>query len=691
MIDEIYHNNVRYLGNLLGEIIREQEGDETFNLIENVRRLSVAYRRHDDVDAAKALDKILKNLTSNEAVLVIRAFTYFLHFINIAEDLAILRTPGSSQKTQSLPGSFNSMFERFDREKKQKSEILDLLGKAHISPVLTAHPTEVQRRSVLEAEKKISELLKTRNDLELSRSENGLDNNEKSLKSVIVQLWQTRLLRFSKLDVADEIENVLAFYKSTFLQEIPILYKNLEKKLGNQSVASFFRMGNWIGGDRDGNPNVTDQTLDLSVKKHGETVLRHYLLQVHLLGSELSISKKLIGASENLLNLAQRAADPNPHRVDEPYRQALIGIYARLAATLVKLTGANARPHALPPSIPYENPGEFLSDLNIVETSLRENKGARLTEEKLSTLIRSVKVFGFHMATVDLRQSSDVHELVVKEFLLGAKICDDYSVLNEQEKQNLLLSLLKKEDRLLAPNFEYSQQCLKELRIFEKAKKLIDDFGPEVIKYYIISHTETVSDLLEVALIQKESGLMEGSVSDNAKLGIVIVPLFETIEDLRRSEEIMRSFYSLDGIADLVRHSGGLQDIMLGYSDSNKDGGVFTSNWEVYKASINLVNLFQEVKGITLRLFHGRGGTVGRGGGPSYQAILAQPPSTVRGQIRLTEQGEIISNKYNTPEIGRRSLETLVAATLEATLVPENENIQTSILTQQRKFQNTVG
>ena len=675
MIDEIYHNNVRYLGNLLGEIIREQEGDETFNLIENVRRLSVAYRRHDDVDAAKALDKILKNLTSNEAVLVIRAFTYFLHLINIAEDLAILRNPIGSQSNQSFPGSFNNMFERFDREKKQKSEILDLLGKAHISPVLTAHPTEVQRRSVLEAEKKISKLLKIRNDLEFSRAENGLAANEESLKSIIVQLWQTRLLRFSKLDVADEIENVLAFYKSTFLQEIPILYKNLEKKLGNQSVASFFRMGNWIGGDRDGNPNVTDQTLDLSVKKHGETVLRHYLLQVHLLGSELSISKKLIGASEDLLNLAQKANDPNPHRVDEPYRQALIGIYARLAATLAKLTGANARPHALPPSIPYENPGAFLNDLNIVETSLRENKGARLAEEKLTALIRSVKVFGFHMATVDLRQSSDIHEVVVKEFLKGAKICNDYSNLTESERQDLLLSLLKKEDRLLAPNFEYSDQCLKELRIFEKAKHLIDDFGPEVIKYYIISHTETVSDLLEVALIQKESGLMEGVLGENAKLGIVIVPLFETIEDLRRSEEIIRSFYSLDGIVDLVRHSGGLQDIMLGYSDSNKDGGVFTSNWEVYKASINLVNLFQEVQGITLRLFHGRGGTVGRGGGPSYRAILAQPPSTVRGQIRLTEQGEIISNKYDTPEIGRRSLETLVSAALEATLIPENENI----------------
>ena len=687
MIDDIYHENVRYLGNLLGEVIKEQEGEKTFNLIENVRRLSVSYRRHDDVDAAKALDKMLKNLSSNEAVLVIRAFTYFLHLINIAEDLALLRVTNISDGNEDhSPGSLNHMFSRFDREKKQNTEILDVLGKAHISPVLTAHPTEVQRRSVLDAEKKISEILKERNALRKQENIGDLGDNEDSLKSVIVQLWQTRLLRFSKLDVADEIENVLAFYKSTFLKEIPILYKTIERKLGNQSVASFFRMGNWIGGDRDGNPNVTDQTLDLSVKKHGETIIRYYLLEVHLLGSELSISKKLIGASNQLLELARMAKDPNPHREDEPYRQALIGIYSRLAATLVKLTGAHARPHALPPSIPYNNPGEFSSDLSVVETSLRENKGERLAGNRLSALIRSVNVFGFHLATVDLRQSSDIHELVVNELLIGAKECQNYIELSEEEKQSILLQSLKSDRRLISPNFDYSDLCLKELRIFEKAKKLIDSFGPEVIKYYIISHTETVSDLLEVALIQKESGLMQGSIGDNARLGVVIVPLFETIEDLRKSNSIMENFYSLEGISDLMQHSGGLQDIMLGYSDSNKDGGVFTSNWEVYKASINLVNLFQGVKGVTLRLFHGRGGTVGRGGGPSYRAILAQPPNTVRGQIRLTEQGEIISNKYNTPEIGRRSLETLVAATLEATLIPENENIPEAYLSAAEKI-----
>tara|TARA_E500000178_G_scaffold258776_1_gene255531 strand:- start:3918 stop:6665 length:2748 start_codon:yes stop_codon:yes gene_type:complete len=678
MVDEIYLEDVRYLGQLLGDTIKEQEGENIYELVEKVRRLSVAYRRHDDVDAGKALDKMLKSLSSDESVTVIRAFTYFLHFINIAEDLANLRLIKGDDRTAALmgePGSLSHAFSRLERGKKKQSEILDLLGKAYISPVLTAHPTEVQRRSVLDAEKSISKLLKSRSFLLKNGSKSQRIENENSLRSVLVQLWQTRLLRTTKLDVADEIENVLAIYRSTFLKEIPILYRNLEKRLDNQSVSSFFRMGNWIGGDRDGNPNVTSETLELTVRRHGETILRHYLVEVHLLGSELSMCERLNKASQALIELAVKAQDPNLHRKDEPYRQALIGIYARLAATLVHLTGAHARPHALPPSIPYEHPGEFLMDLNIVERSLRENKGERLISGRLSPLIRAVKVFGFHLATVDLRQSSDIHELVISELLERAGVCEDYLSLEEIEKQKLLISALKKPEFLRSDEKQYSVKCQEELKVFETAKSLIKAFGPEVIRHYIISHTETVSDMLEVMFLQKEAGLMQGTLGKNSNLGIIIVPLFETIEDLRGATRIMEGLYGLDGVTDLMRHSGGLQDIMLGYSDSNKDGGVFTSNWEVYKASTNLVKLFESIQGITLRLFHGRGGTVGRGGGPSYQAILAQPPRTVRGQIRLTEQGEIISNKYGTPELGQRNLETLVAASIESTLLPPEKEI----------------
>ncbi|OUW01516.1 MAG: phosphoenolpyruvate carboxylase [Betaproteobacteria bacterium TMED156] len=678
MNDDYFEQDIRFLGNLLGDTLREQEGEKIFELIEKVRRLSVAYRRHDDVDAGKALDKILKRLSPDEAVVVIRAFTFFLHFINIAEDqsqLKILNDSLNTSPSTGKPGSLNHLFTRLERSKIKTSEVLAFLGKAHVSPVLTAHPTEVQRTSVLDAEKEIAKLLKDRGELINQESKLSLLDNENKIRAIITQLWQTRLLRSSKLSVADEIENVLAVYKNTFLKEIPRLYDSLEEKLGGQSIASFFRMGNWIGGDRDGNPNVSSDTLDLSVRRHGETILRHYLTEINLLGSEMSMSQRLGGSSYELQKLAVAAKDSNPHRKDEPYRQALIGIYARLAATLESLTGTNAKPHAVPSSYPYTHPGEFLSDLTVVENSLRENKGDRLIAPRLSSLLRAVKVFGFHLATVDLRQSSDMHQSVISELLCKARISLNYPDLSELDKQKLLITLLKDARCLRVLGAEYSDKCLSELSVFEKANDLIKTFGPEVIRHYIISHTEEVSDLLEVALLQKETGLMHSSLDFGAQLKLVIVPLFETIEDLRRSDEIMRDFYNLTGIADLMRHSGGLQDIMLGYSDSNKDGGVLTSSWEVYQASTNLVNLFKEIKGVTLRLFHGRGGTVGRGGGPSYQAILAQPPNTVRGQIRLTEQGEIISNKYGTPELGRLNLETFVSATIESTLLPPEKEI----------------
>ena len=678
MSEDYFEQDIRFLGNLLGDTIREQEGAEIFELIEKVRRLSVSYRRHEDVAAGKALDKILKSLSSDEAVVVIRGFTFFLHFINIAEDQSQLRIINDEHKSSSkkgVPGSLNYAFEKLDRSNINKSQVLDLLGKAHVSPVLTAHPTEVQRTSVLEAEKEIATLLNKRNVYQDEKSKDSLIENEQKIRAIVTQLWQTRLLRSSKLSVADEIENVLAVYKTTFLKEIPHLYSSLEEKLGGQSLASFFRMGNWIGGDRDGNPNVISDTLDLSVRRHGETALRHYLLEVHLLGSEMSMSQRLGGSSYELQKLAVAAKDSNPHRKDEPYRQALIGVYARLAATLRDLTGQKAHVYEVPASFSYVHPGEFLSDLSIVENSLRENKGERLIAPRLAALIRAVKVFGFHLATVDLRQSSDIHELVISELLSKARIVSNYSESSEKDKQKLLISLLKDARGLRVLGAEYSEKCISELQVFEKANELIKTFGPEVIRHYIISHTEEVSDLLEVAVLQKETGLMHSSLDFGAQLKLVIVPLFETIEDLRRSEGIMRDFYNLCGIKDLMCHSGGLQDIMLGYSDSNKDGGVLTSSWEVYQASTNLVNLFKEIKGVTLRLFHGRGGTVGRGGGPSYQAILAQPPNTVRGQIRLTEQGEIISNKYGTRELGRLNLETLVSATIEATLVPPEKEI----------------
>jgi phosphoenolpyruvate carboxylase len=394
---------------------------------------------------------------------------------------------------------------------------------------------------------------------------------------------------------------------------------------------------------------------------------------VHFLGGELSQSALLVQVTPQMRALADSSPDVTEHRLDEPYRRALTGMYSRLAATLKELTGGEAARHAIPPQNPYVDSAEFLADLRTIEESLMANHGGAIVQQRLHPMIRAVEVFGFHLATVDLRQSSDQHEAVVAELLAVARIEPHYAKLQEAARRALLVKLLNDARPLRVLGASYSELARKELAIFETALRMRERFGAQAIRHYIISHTEDVSDLLEVLLLQKEVGLLRGTLDDDeCKAQLIVVPLFETIDDLRAAARIMREFYSLPGIAKLLQRSGGEQDIMLGYSDSNKDGGIFTSNWELYRAEIGLVDLFDRLANshnIQLRMFHGRGGTVGRGGGPSYQAILAQPPGTVRGQIRLTEQGEVIGSKYANPEIGRRNLETLVAATLEATLL----------------------
>jgi phosphoenolpyruvate carboxylase len=707
--------DIRLLGRILGDVIREQEGLAAYELIEQVRKLSVAFRRDDDVASDKALKKLLESLSGDQTVSVIRAFTYFSHLANLAEDRHHIRRRAIHERAgDTQEGSIDVALARLRWAGIGPKTIANSLAHSFVSPVLTAHPTEVQRKSILDAERNIAQLLTERDDIKAKAlaltavspalaakdalTPRELAANEAQLRARVTQLWQTRLLRFTKLTVADEIENALSYYEATFLREIPKLYANLERELGHLPVHSFLRMGQWIGGDRDGNPNVSADTLNYALSRQAEVALRHYLREVHLLGGELSMSAMLAGVSPDMQALANSSPDTNEHRLDEPYRRALTSVYSRLAATLTNLTGGEAARHAVAPQNAYTQSEEFLADLRTIAKSLRANHGEALVAQRLHPLMRAVDVFGFHLATVDLRQSSDKHELVVAELLATAQIEPAYADLAEAAKRALLMHLLNDARPLRVVGATYSDHTKGELAIFEAARLARARFGKESIRHYIISHTETVSDLLEVLLLQKEIGLMHGTL-EAPKLGtdvfslptegarpslgrpgavapavndLIVVPLFETIEDLRNAAPIMREFYALPGIAQLVKRSGAEQDIMLGYSDSNKDGGIFTSNWELYRAEIALVELFDELANshdIQLRMFHGRGGTVGRGGGPSYQAILAQPPGTVRGQIRLTEQGEVIGSKYANPEIGRRNLETLVAATLEATLL----------------------
>ncbi|ALV56275.1 phosphoenolpyruvate carboxylase [Burkholderia cenocepacia] len=677
--------DIRFLGRLLGDVVREQEGDTVFDVVETIRQTAVKFRREDDSEAAQTLEKKLRKLTPEQTVSVVRAFSYFSHLANIAED----RHHNRRRRIHALAGSApqpGTVAYALDQLKTTGNASKRLLQRffddALIVPVLTAHPTEVQRKSILDAQHDIARLLAER-DQELTARERQY--NEAMLRARVTALWQTRMLRDSRLTVGDEIENALSYYRATFLDELPALYGDIEAALAEHGlsarVPAFFQMGSWIGGDRDGNPNVTAATLDEAINRQAAVILEHYLEQVHKLGAELSVSNLLVGANDAVKALAAASPDQSPHRVDEPYRRALIGIYTRLAASARVRLGEGTVPvrsagRGAPPvrAIPYEDSEAFVADLKVLTASLDEHHGASLAAPRLAPLVRAAEVFGFHLASIDLRQSSDIHEAVVAELFARAGVEADYAALAEKDKLRVLLAALADPRPLRSPYLEYSALAQSELGVFEKAREVRTQFGARAVRNYIISHTETVSDLVEVLLLQKETGLLEGTLGvpgRDAKNSLMVIPLFETIPDLRDASRIMRDYFALPGIDALIAHQGAEQEVMLGYSDSNKDGGFLTSNWELYRAELALVDLFRERK-ITLRLFHGRGGTVGRGGGPTYQAILSQPPGTVNGQIRLTEQGEVIASKFSNPSIGRRNLETVVAATLEASLLPQS-------------------
>ena len=677
--------DIRLLGRLLGNVLRDQEGDTVFDVVETIRQTAVRFRRESDAQSGADLDKLLKKLTRDQTISVVRAFSYFSHLANIAEDQhhnrrrrAHLLAGSSAQQ-----GSVAYALAKLDDAGVSGAAVRTFFKEALISPVLTAHPTEVQRKSILDAEHEIARLLAER-DLPLTPKERA--GNTELLQAKIATLWQTRMLRYSKLSVADEIENALSYYRITFLRELPGLYDDIESEIAAQfpqrqhqnamqdDTPPFVQMGSWIGGDRDGNPNVNAGTMQHALARQSTTILEFYLEEAHALGAELSISSILVSVSPALQALADASPDASSHRTDEPYRRALIGIYARLAASARELGAIHILRQEVGPAAPYANAHEFTADLQVLVDSLAAHHGTVLIKPRLAMLKRASEIFGFHLATLDMRQSSDVHERVLAELFARAKVEAHYADLTEERKVELLLGELDKPRLLYSPYLPYSDETNSELSILRAAKAIRQHYGARAIRNYIISHTETVSDLLEVLLLQKETGLLHTEWNDasapmDADLELMVIPLFETIPDLRCASGIMENLMALPQVSRLIAKQGHLQEVMLGYSDSNKDGGFLTSNWELYKAETHLVDVFDRA-GVKLRLFHGRGGTVGRGGGPSYEAVLAQPPGTVNGQIRLTEQGETIASKFSNPEIGRRNLELLVAATLEASLTP---------------------
>ena len=681
-VDAPLKEDIRLLGRILGDVVREQEGESVFAVVETIRQTAVRFRRESDQQAGKDLNKLLKKLSREQTISVVRAFSYFSHLTNIAEDQHQNRLRRAQLLSGSAPetGSIGYTLAKLKRANVSGAAVSAFFQNALISPVLTAHPTEVQRKSILDAEHSIAALLAER-EYPLTAKEKA--GNNELLHAQVVTLWQTRMLRYTKLTVADEIENALSYYRITFLRELPALYDDIDYEIGAQfpqsakhaeaeHASQFVQMGSWIGGDRDGNPNVNAGTMQHALARQSTTILDFYLDEAHALGAELSVSSILTDITPELEALANASPDNSTHRADEPYRRALIGIYARLAATARALGATNILRHEVGHAAPYANATEFSAALQILVDSLTQNHGAVLVKPRLAALKRASEIFEFHLATLDMRQSSDVHERVLSELFARAKVAACYAELDEPEKIALLLSELGKPRLLYSPFVDYSDETNSELSILRTAHAIRQRYGERAIRNYIISHTESVSDLLEVFLLMRETGLLRSGADHeafNATADLMVIPLFETIPDLRCAADIMEQLIALPQIRHLIANQGEIQEVMLGYSDSNKDGGFLTSNWELYKAETRLVQAFDRAN-IKLRLFHGRGGTVGRGGGPSHEAILAQPAGTVNGQIRLTEQGEIIASKFSNPEIGRRNLELLVTATLEASLMP---------------------
>ena len=677
--DEPLRTDIRLLGRVLGDTVRTQEGDSVFDIVERVRQTAVRFARNGDPAARDELAALLDPLPRDTTQSVVRAFSYFLQLANIAEDEHHIRRRRAHDLAGSPPreGSLIFALDALSTAKVSPEAIADFFAHALVAPVLTAHPTEVQRQSLIRNHRDIARLLDQRERLQMTPEEEA--ENDLGLANAVLTLWQSRMLRPVRLKVLDEVRNGVTYFKETFFTELPRLYiqatQQLQKRYPEKiwALPPFFRVGSWIGGDRDGNPFVTAEILREALRLQSAAALNHYLEEVHELGGELPLSDLLIKVTPELVALAEHSTDHSPQRADEPYRRALSGIYARLAATARSLDQVEPVRHEIGHAAAYETPEALRADLKVLANSLKLNGSAQLAGGRLRRLLRAVQVFGFHLAPIDLRQNSEVHARSVAELLAGARRCADYEALAEVDRIKLLVEEIATPRPLYSPYLNYSEETQGELAIFFAAHELRQRYGTAALPNCIISKTDGVSDLLELALLLKESGLLLPGATPH--LDVNIIPLFETIEDLQKSAATMAGVFDIPAYRALIAGRGDEHEVMLGYSDSNKDGGFLTSGWELYKAEIELAQVFSRHQ-VRLRLFHGRGGSVGRGGGPTYHAILAQPAGAVSGQIRLTEQGEVISTKYGNPDTGRRNLEVLLAATLEASLTDHENQVE---------------
>lgn len=665
--------DIRMLGAILGDTVREQNGEEVFDLVERARVESFRVRRS-EIDRNE-VSRMFDGIDIRQAIPVIRAFTHFALLANVAEDIhrerrrSIHVAAGEPPQDSSLAATYAKLDSKKESGELDSATVAEALEGALVAPVITAHPTETRRRTVFVTQHRITELMRLHAEGH-TQTDSGR-SIETELRRQILTLWQTAIIRLSRLQISDEIAAGLRYYPASFFEVMPKVNAEVREALrarwpdADLLSGPMLQPGSWIGGDRDGNPNVTADVVRLATGSAAYTALAHYLGEVDQLEQELSMSSRLLTITPELAELAEGCQDKA--RDDEPYRRALRVIRSRLSATAADILDEQPR-HTLDLGLPaYATPGELRADLDTIDASLRTHGSAVLADDRLALLREAVHVFGFHLSALDLRQNSDVHEEVVAELLAWSGVHPDYTSLPEDERVELLVAELGTRRPLVRAGAKLSELARKELDIIGAATYAVQTYGPAAVPNYVISMCRSVSDVLEAAILMKEAGLLDAS-GDEPYCPVGISPLFETIDDLHNGASILQAMLDLPLYRAMVAARGDMQEVMLGYSDSNKDGGYMAANWAVYRAELALVEAARK-GGIRLRLFHGRGGTVGRGGGPSYQAILAQPPGAVNGSLRLTEQGEVIAAKYAEPQAARRNLESLLAATLESTLL----------------------
>ncbi|MEV6768580.1 phosphoenolpyruvate carboxylase [Nocardia sp. NPDC051030] len=666
-------DDIRFLGGILGDTIRDHEGADVFDLIERTRVEAFKIRRS-EVERSAVAD-MLRDVDITTAIPVIRAFSHFLLLANLAEDLqrdrrrAVHLAAGEPPQDSSLEATYGKL----DAARPDGDTVAELLADALVSPVITAHPTETRRRTIFDVQSRITELMRRRQ--RYAEHEPQYAEIETDIRRQVLQLWRAALIRLARLRIQDEIEVGLRYYDLTLFDVIPRINDQVRAALRarwpEHELLSrpILRPGSWIGGDRDGNPNVTAEVVHRATHRAGAVALERHLKSLVELEKSLSQSARLVPITPELAALAAADFDDSPQRADEPYRRAIRAIRARLSSSARRALGEIPADGIDVPAQPYAGPEELLADLNTVDACMRASGDGLLADDQLAALRAAVETFGFHLQGLDMRQNSEMHEQVAAELFAWAGVHSDYASLDEAQRVELLAAELSTRRPLVGPNAKLSELATKELAVVRAARTALDDLGPDTVPNYIISMCTSVSDMLEAALLLKEAGILDpGDAQTPPSSPVGVVPLFETIEDLRHGAEILSAALEVPAYHRLVTARGMAQEVMLGYSDSNKDGGYLAANWALYRAELDLVDTARKT-GIRLRLFHGRGGTVGRGGGRSYDAILAQPAGAVRGSLRLTEQGEVISTKYAESGTAYRNLEALVAGTLESTLL----------------------